>query len=51
MNFKVNSQSREIMHSVLDKCVNSLKLKTYQDFMHWMIAFFAIRNLSSMKLI
>ena len=49
--FKVNSQTREIMHSLLEKCVTSLKQKTYHDFMHWMVAFFAIRNLRSMNLI
>ena len=48
---KVNSQTREQMHAVLDKCVGSLRLKTYQDFMHWMRAFFAIRNLNNMNLI
>ena len=47
----INSQNREIMHSQLEKCVTSLKLKSYPDFMSWMVAFFAIRNLSSMNLI
>ena len=49
--FYINSQNREIMHSTIDKCVNSLKLKTYHDFFYWMIAFFAIQNLTKMNLI
>ena len=49
--FKINSQTREIMHSVLDKCVTSLKLKTYHDFMHWMKTFFALRNLRNMNVV
>ena len=51
LGINLNSQNREIMHSQLEKCVTTLKLKSYPDFMKWMITFFSIRNLSNMDLI
>ena len=47
----MNSQTREIMHSQLDKCATSLRAKSYSDFMSWMTLFFAIRNLTNMNLL
>ena len=44
-----NSQGREQMHSILDKLAKSLRQKNYHNFMRYMIAFFAIRNLMIMK--
>ena len=43
-----NSQGREQMHSILDKLGKSLRQKNYFNFMRYMIAFFAIRNLMIM---
>ena len=44
---KINSQ----MHSTMENCTKSLRLKNYQNFMRWLIAFFAIRNLNNQDLI
>ena len=44
-----NSQGREQMHSILDKLAKSLRQKNYNNFMKYMICFFAIRNLMIMK--
>ena len=44
-----NSKGREQMHSILDKLAKSLRQKNYHNFMQYMIAFFAIRNLMIMK--
>ena len=44
-----NSQGREQMHSILDKLAKSLRQKNYYNFMRYMIAFFAIRNLMTTK--
>ena len=44
-----NSQSREQMHSVLDKLGKSLRQKNYHNFFRWLISFFAIRNLQKMN--
>ena len=44
-----NSQGREQMHSVLDKLAKSFRQKNYHNFMRYMIAFFAVRNLMVMK--
>ena len=44
-----NSQGREQLHSVLDKLSKSLRQKNYHNWFRYMIAFFAIRNLMSMK--
>ena len=43
-----NSQSREQMHSVLDKLAKSLRQKSYHNFCRYMNAFFAVRNLDVM---
>ena len=40
-----NSQGREQMHSTLSKLSKSLRQMSYVNFMHNMIAFFAINNL------
>ena len=45
----LNSQGREQIHSILDKCSNSLRQTNYFNFMRYMRAFFAIRNLMNMK--
>ena len=37
------------MHSILEKLAKSLRQKNYHNFMQYMIAFFAIRNLMIMK--
>ena len=44
-----NSQGREQMHSILDKLGRSLRQKNYDNFMHYMITFFSIRNLMIMQ--
>ena len=44
-----NLQGREQMHSVLDKLSKSLRQKNYHNWFRYMIAFFATRNLMSMK--
>ena len=41
-----NSQSREQMHSRLDKCGKSFQQKNYKNYCRYMNAFFAIHNLS-----
>ena len=57
-----NSQGREQMHSVLDKALESLRMKNYQNFSRWLIMFFAIiiimhndndmcRNMIAMKMV
>ena len=40
-----NSQSREQMHSRLDKCGKSFQQKNYKNYCRYMNAFFAISNL------
>ena len=46
---KTNSQGREQMHSILEPLAKSLRQKNYRNFMKTLIAFFAIRNLKTMK--
>ena len=46
---KTNSQGREQMHSILEPLPKSLRQKNYRNFMKTLIAFFAIRNLKTMK--
>ena len=43
-----NSQGREQMQSILDKLGKSLRQKNYFNFLRYMIAFFARRNLMIM---
>ena len=38
-----NSQGREQMHSVLDKALETLRMKNYQNFARSLVMFFAIR--------
>ena len=40
----LNSQGREQIHSILDKCSSSLRQTNYFNFMRYMRVFFAIRN-------
>ena len=42
---KVNSQGREQLHSLINKCSESLRLMSYSNFMIFMKVFFAITNL------
>ena len=46
---KTNSQGREQMHSILEPLAKSLRQKNYRNFMKTLVAFFAIRNLKTMK--
>ena len=41
----VNSQGREQMHSLLEKCTQSLRLLSYRHFMIFLRVFFAMTNL------
>ena len=45
----VNSQNREQLHSTLSKLGKSLRQMSYQNFMRYLIAFFAISNMSKMN--
>ena len=45
-----NSQSREQMHSVLDKLGPSLRQKNYFNFCRYVNTFFAIRNMIVMDI-
>ena len=45
----LNSQGREQIHSILDKCYSSLSQTNYFNFMRYMRVFFAIRNLMNMN--
>ena len=49
LDITVNSQGREQINSIIEKCTASLRQKNYFNFMRYMKAFFAIRNLMSMK--
>ena len=42
---KPNSQGREQIHSLIEKCTESLRLMNYRHFMIFMKVFFAIKNL------
>ena len=42
---KPNSESREQIHSLLEKCSTSLRLISYRNFMLFLRLFFAIKNL------
>ena len=42
---KVNSQGREQLHSLINKCSESLRLMSYPNFMIFMKVFFAVTNL------
>ena len=46
----VNSQSREQLNSLVEKCAASLRLMSYQTFMQFMYAFFACTNLHNRSL-
>ena len=46
----MNSQGREELHSILVKCIESLRGMSYDSFMIWIAAFFAIHNLTNMGL-
>jgi hypothetical protein len=45
----VNSQGREQMHSLIDRCSQSLRQMSYRHFMIWMRVFFAVTNLRNRK--
>ena len=45
----VNSQGREQMHSLLEKCTQSLRLLSYRHFMIFLRVFFAMTNLHNRK--
>lgn len=42
---KPNSQGREQLHSLIEKCSDSLHLMNYRNFMKFMRIFFAVKNL------
>ena len=44
---QVNSQGREQMHSLVEKCSKSLRLMSYENFMVFMKVFFAMTNLKN----
>ena len=45
-----NSEGCEEMHAILDKCADTLRSISYENFMIWLRIFFAIRNLINMGL-
>ena len=45
----VNSQGREQLHSLIEKCSHSLRQLSYRHFMIFMRVFFAITNLNNRK--
>ena len=42
---KPNSQGREQLHALIEKCSDSLRLMNYRHFMIFMKVFFAMKNL------
>ena len=44
---KPNSQGREQLHALIEKCSDSLRLMNYRHFMMFMRIFFALRNLEA----
>ena len=44
---QINSQGREQLHSLVEKCSESLRLMSYENFMIFMKVFFALTNLKS----
>ena len=48
-NVKLNSQGREQVNSLIEKCASTLRLKTYHNFMRYMIFFFSVRNIMSIS--
>ena len=42
---KPNSQGREQLHALIEKCSDSLRLMNYRHFMIFMKTFFAVKNL------
>ena len=42
---KPNSQGREQLHALIEKCADSLRLMNYRHFMKFMKIFFAVKNL------
>ena len=42
---KPNSQGREQLHALIEKCSDSLRLMSYRHFMKFMQIFFAVKNL------
>ena len=44
----LNSQGREQIHSILDKCSSSLRHTNYFNFVRYMSVFFAIRNFNEL---
>ena len=47
----INTEGREQMHAVLEKCANTLRFMSYENFMIWMSVFFSVRNLMSMGIV
>ena len=45
----VNSQGHEQLHSLIDKCFNSLRQLSYRHYMIFMKVFFAVTNLQNRK--
>ena len=46
-NVKLNSQGREQVNSLIEKCASTLRLKTYHNLMRYIIFFFSVRNIMS----
>ena len=46
---KINSQGREQVNSLVEKCSSSLRLMSYQHFMRFMYVFFACTNLQNRR--
>ena len=44
---KPNSQGREQLHSLIEKCSDSLRLMSYRHFMKFMRIFFSLKNLEN----
>ena len=42
---KLNSQGKKQIHSLMEKCADSLRLMNYRNFMKFMRIFFAMKNL------
>ena len=44
---KPDSQGREHLHALIEKCWDTLRLMSYRHFMKFLQMFFAVKNLSS----
>ena len=45
LQLRPNSQGREQLHALVEKCTDSLRLMNYRHFMKFMKVFFSVKNL------